>query len=70
MLCLPSEPTTLSIQTVPREVKVYRMTVLQISGSYRQVPTREKEFDVHVRKCVKSLHNVQMYRVAHNVGKH
>ena len=51
-------------------IRMYRMTVLQISCSYRQVPTREKEFDVHVRKCVKSLHNVQMYRVAHNVGKH
>lgn len=28
MLCLPSEPTTLSIQTVPREVKVYIRSLL------------------------------------------
>lgn len=28
MLCIPSEPTTLSIQTVPREVKVYIRSLL------------------------------------------
>lgn len=28
MLCMPSEPTTLSIQTVPREVKVYIRSLL------------------------------------------